>query len=69
MKSNLEIKSSLKLNIFFLKVMQVGGDLSSNGSAIRFCLKSAYEPRTIIFVTYCKGASYDDGFSRIVWHP
>ena len=49
-ESNLEIKSSLKLNIFFLTVMQVGGDWST----IRSCLKSVYEPRSISFVTHVK---------------
>lgn len=55
-ESNLEIKSSLKLNRFFLTVMQVGSDLCSNGSTIRSCLKSVYEPSfvSISFVTHVK---------------
>jgi len=53
-ESNLEIKCSLKMNISFLTVMRVGSYLSSNGSAIRSCLQSAYKPKCISFETYVK---------------
>lgn len=45
-ESNMEIKSSLKMNIFFLADMQVG--------TIRSRLKSVYNPRSISFVARVK---------------
>lgn len=45
--------------------MEVGSDLSSDGSAIRLRPKPVFELRSISFVTHCKGVSYDDGFSRV----